>query len=64
MTILQGVLFWSGLLLLALSLWLLFKALREGPQAYTPERKRRVFGTVIAVCLGGIVLLTLFAFVA
>lgn len=63
MSLVEHLLLWPGLLLVAISCGLLFNALRKGPQAYTAESRRRVFLRIAAVCAFGTVILLLLVFV-
>ncbi|WP_224025866.1 hypothetical protein [Arthrobacter sp. NicSoilC5] len=58
LTFQQGLLFWPGIILVAVSFWLLITAIRRGPDAYSSSRERkRTFMRIAVLCATGAVLL-------
>ena len=53
LTFQQGLLFWPGIILVAISCRLLVKVMRRGPDAYTPHDQKRTYTIIALVCATG-----------
>jgi hypothetical protein len=63
LTFQQGLLFWPGIILVAVSFWLLISAIRRGPDAYSSQDRKRTFMGIAVTCSIGAALLLALVFV-
>jgi hypothetical protein len=57
LTLQQGLLFWPGIILVAVSCWLLAREILRGPNASKSQERQRAFKRISLVCMAGALLL-------